>query len=78
MKSWLPRRRNLGAASSVGLAGNFGDILMADGNGSGGIGLLGVIIGAVIVVALGYMFLANGPMSSRPSTNVKVEIPKGK
>ena len=50
---------------------------MADGNGSGGIGLLGVIIGAVIV-ALGYMFLANGPMSSGPSTNVKVEIPKGK
>ena len=51
---------------------------MADGNGSGGIGLLGVIIGAGIVVALGYMFLANGPMSSGPSTNVKVEIPKGK
>ena len=51
---------------------------MADGNGSGGIGLLGVIIGAVIVVALGYLFLANGPMSSSPSTSVKVEVPKGK
>ena len=51
---------------------------MADGNGSGGIGLLGVIIGAVIVVALGYMFLANGPMSTGSSTNVKVEVPKGK
>jgi hypothetical protein len=49
---------------------------MADG--SGGIGLLGVIIGAVIVVALGYLFLMNGPMSSAPSTSVKVEIPKGK
>jgi hypothetical protein len=49
---------------------------MADG--SGGIGLLGVIIGAAIVVALGYLFLMNVPMSSGPSTNVKVEIPKGK
>jgi hypothetical protein len=49
---------------------------MADS--SGGIGILGVIIGAVIVVALGYLFLAHGPMSSGPSTSVKVEVPKGK
>jgi hypothetical protein len=51
---------------------------MADGNGSGGIGLLGVIIGAAIVVALGYMFLANGPIATGPGTSVKVEVPKSK
>ena len=48
---------------------------MANGNGSGGIGLLGVVIGALIVVALGYFFLANrgtGPGTS----SVRVEAPK--
>ena len=29
---------------------------MADNSGSGGIGLLGVVIGAVIVIALGVFF----------------------
>jgi hypothetical protein len=51
---------------------------MADNSGSGGIGLLGVIIGAVIVVALGYMFIGNGHFGGGPSTNVKIEVPKGK
>jgi hypothetical protein len=32
---------------------------MAEG-GSGGIGLLGVIVGAVIVVAIGFFFLQGG------------------
>ena len=49
---------------------------MADN--SGGMGILGVIIGAAIVVVLGYLFLVNGPNSNGPNTSVKVELPKGK
>ncbi len=49
---------------------------MANDNGSGGIGLLGVVIGALIVVALGYFFLANRGAGPGPSTTVKVEAPK--
>lgn len=33
---------------------------MADSGGSGGIGLLGVIIGALIVVGLGVLFFQGG------------------
>jgi hypothetical protein len=52
---------------------------MADGSGSGGIGILGVIIGALIVVAVGYLFMVNGGhFGSGPSTNVKIEVPKSK
>lgn len=50
---------------------------MAEGSG-GGMGLLGVIIGAAIVVALGYFFLFNGPKSSAPAPSVKIELPKSK
>ena len=39
---------------------------MADG-GSGGIGLLGVIVGAVIVVGIGFFFLQGGMKGKAPS-----------
>lgn len=50
---------------------------MADGTGSGGIGLLGVVIGAAIVVVLGYMFLTNGGGNGPAKTpNVNITVPK--
>ena len=49
---------------------------MAIGNGSGGIGILGVLIGALIVAALGYFFLANRGAGPGTSTTVRVEAPK--
>ena len=49
---------------------------MANDNGSGGIGLLGVVIGALIVVALGYFFLANRAAGPGTSTTVRIEAPK--
>jgi hypothetical protein len=48
---------------------------MADNSGSGGIGLLGVVIGAVIVVALG-MFFLGGFQGTGPTTKVTIEAPK--
>jgi hypothetical protein len=48
---------------------------MADNSGSGGIGLLGVVIGAVIVVALG-MFFLGGFQGNAPTTKVSIEAPK--
>jgi hypothetical protein len=48
---------------------------MADNNGSGGIGLLGVVIGVVIVVALGMFFLGSF-QGSGPTTKVSIEAPK--
>ncbi len=45
---------------------------MADGS-SGGIGILGVIIGAVIVVAIGF-FLLNGNMLGGNTKSVDVNI----
>ncbi|MBB5054174.1 high-affinity Fe2+/Pb2+ permease [Afipia massiliensis] len=35
------------------------EALMADG-GSGGIGILGVIVGAALVIAIGFFFLQGG------------------
>ena len=48
---------------------------MADNSGSGGIGLLGVVIGAVIVIALGVFFLGNF-QGTAPTTKVSIEAPK--
>jgi cell division septation protein DedD len=48
---------------------------VANDNGSGGIGLLGVVIGALIVVALGYFFLPNRATGPATST-VRIEAPK--
>ncbi len=48
---------------------------MADG-GSGGVGVLGVLVGALIVVVVGGgLLLATGTIGSKSST-VKVELPK--
>ena len=50
---------------------------MANGNDSGGIGLVGVLIGALIVVGIGAFFLfgnrAGGPA---PTNSVKIEMPR--
>jgi hypothetical protein len=50
---------------------------MAD-NGSGGVGVLGVLVGALIVVLVGGgIMLATGMIGSNTgTTNVKVEMPK--
>lgn len=47
---------------------------MADNSGGGGIGLLGVIIGAVLVVALGAFFLGAFPGGSGGKSTVDVNI----
>ena len=48
---------------------------MADG-GSGGVGVLGVLVGALIVAVVGGgLLLATGTIGSKSST-VKVELPK--
>ncbi len=48
---------------------------MAEGS-SGGIGVLGVLVGAVIVVAVGVgVLFATGNLGSNTST-IKVELPK--
>jgi len=48
---------------------------MADGN-SGGVGVLGVLVGALIVIILGGgLLFATGTFGSKSST-VKLELPK--
>jgi hypothetical protein len=49
--------------------------IMANGNDSGGIGLLGVLLGALIVVGIGFLFLNNWQGSGGTPT-VKVEAPR--
>jgi hypothetical protein len=50
---------------------------MAD-NGSGGIGVLGVPVGALIVVVIGFGLLyATGHMGGGPNqASIKIEVPK--
>jgi hypothetical protein len=50
---------------------------MAD-NGSGGIGVLGVLVGAllVVVVGAGLLFATGNLGGSGPSSTVKIEAPK--
>ena len=50
---------------------------MAD-NGSGGIGVLGVLVGALVVILVGGAILFGTGMigSNTGTTNVKVELPK--
>ena len=52
---------------------------MADGS-SGGIGLLGVIVGAVIVLGVGFFFLQGGlgGKSSGPSVTISAPSAPGK
>ena len=51
---------------------------MASDNGSGGIGLLGVLIGALIVAAFAYFLIGDRLGLRRPGTdvNVTVQAPK--
>jgi len=52
-----------------------GSGIMADGN-SGGIGVLGVLVGALIVVVVGVgVLFATGNLGGQSST-VKLEVPK--
>jgi hypothetical protein len=53
---------------------------MADGS-SGGIGILGVIIGAIIVVGIGFFFLNGSPKGGGGTTtgsSISVPAPKAK
>lgn len=47
---------------------------MADG-GSGGIGILGVIVGAVIVVGIGFFFLQSGMKGKSSGPSVTITAP---
>ena len=50
---------------------------MADPNSSGSFGILGVIIGALIVIGIGYFIFAGAPaVKTGPTTSVTVEAPK--
>lgn len=49
---------------------------MADGN-SGGVGVLGVLVGALIVIIVGGGILfATGTLGGSKSSTVKLEVPK--
>jgi hypothetical protein len=49
---------------------------MADGN-SGGVGVLGVLVGALIVIVVGGGILfATGTLGGSKSSTVKLEVPK--
>ncbi|CAN5175802.1 hypothetical protein BH10PSE11_BH10PSE11_27540 [soil metagenome] len=51
---------------------------MAEG-GSGGIGLLGVIVGAAIVVGIGFFFLQGGMKGGKPAgPSVTITAPASK
>lgn len=43
---------------------------MANDSGSGGIGILGVIVGALIVAAIGNFVLVNGNMGGKETVNI--------
>lgn len=49
---------------------------MADGN-SGGVGVLGVLVGALIVIIVGGgLLFATGTIGGSKSSTVKLELPK--
>jgi len=50
---------------------------MADNGGSGGIGVLGVLVGALIVAVIGGgLLFATGTIGPKNTTTLKVELPK--
>jgi len=68
-------RRNQNDPPDVLSLDNPGSDIMADG-GNGGIGVLGVLVGALIVVVVGVgVLFATGNIGSKTST-VKLEVPK--
>lgn len=48
---------------------------MADNSSSGGMGLLGVIIGAAIVVGIAFFFMGGGIGTKPGTTNITVTAP---
>jgi len=48
---------------------------MADGSGSGATGILGVIIGAVLVIGIGFFFLSGGFGGGGKSIDVNIKPP---
>jgi len=51
---------------------------MADNSGSGGIGVLGVLVGALIVIVVGgFLLYGTGMLGGSSTTStVKIEVPK--
>lgn len=48
---------------------------MADSGGSGGVGILGVIVGAAIVAALGFFLLKGFPGGDTKTVDVNIKPP---
>jgi hypothetical protein len=51
---------------------------MADNSGSGSAGILGVIVGAVLVVGVGFFFLHGGIKGGGSTTGVSMSTPGSK
>ena len=50
---------------------------MADNSGGGGIGVLGVLVGALIVVVVGAgLLFATGQIGGKDTATLKLELPK--
>lgn len=49
---------------------------MADNNGGGATGILGVLIGALLVVGIGYFVFVGSGAKPGPTTSVTIEAPK--
>ena len=51
---------------------------MADNSGGGGIGVLGVLVGALIVIVVGAgLLFATGQIGGKDTATLKIEVPKG-
>ena len=50
-----------------------GDFIMADGSGSSGI--LGVIVGAILVIGIGFFFFSGGFGGGSKSVDVNIKSP---
>jgi membrane protein DedA with SNARE-associated domain len=50
---------------------------MADNSGSGGMGVLGVLVGALIVIVVGAgLLFATGKIGGKDTASLKIEMPK--
>ena len=49
---------------------------MADNSGGNSMGLLGVLIGAILVIGVGYFMFVGSGVVRPPSTTVTIEAPK--
>ena len=48
---------------------------MADNSGSGSAGILGVIVGAILVVGVGFYFLQHNGKTGGTTTGVSISVP---